>query len=134
MEENILYSIFKEENTNDQENIFKPPGLGQFKIAAENLILQRRYSDRSLSAVLLVDPGTFYRLCPIPATAQPLVQIEKVLHQLLGVLSCRDLVDPGRLAFTQLPKRLFQQMDVDSMGQRGEDHLRVVLGHSADLQ
>ena len=35
MEEKILYSIFYEEDTNDEENICKPPGLGQFKIATE---------------------------------------------------------------------------------------------------
>jgi hypothetical protein len=35
MKENILYSIFREENTDHQEYIFKPPLLMQFKIAAD---------------------------------------------------------------------------------------------------
>ena len=78
--------------------------------------------------VFLLDPHPLDRRRPVPLGAQPLVQVPKVLVQVLGVLLRRDLIHAWGTALLGLAIGFQHAISINQVTPIVAHHLRIALG------
>ena len=94
----------------------------------DDLVLERRFPDRALLPVLLLDPDAFHGHCLVASAAQTLMQVVQVLVEVFGILLRRHPIDPRSTCLARVAVRLPQKVDIDQMSQGRKDAIRIVGG------
>src|SRR4030067_1028183 len=86
----------------------------------DDLILEYRHSDRSLSSVILGKPHAFDRWGFVASGSEPLMEGMEILIKVLGILLCRYPVYPRCSVLACAMKGFFEEVNVDQVRQGGK--------------
>jgi len=94
----------------------------------DDLVLQRRHSERALPTIGFWDVDTSNRLWPVTARVDARAEIPEVRLQILLVRCHRHPIDPRTRPPLLSPERSFERRDVDMMQQGSEPGLGGLSG------
>jgi len=94
----------------------------------DNLVLERRLPDRTLTPVILFNPDPLDGRCLVAAMAESLVQVAPVLVEVFGIVLRRHPIDPCGTRLARVMVRLPQKVCINKLGQGREHPVRIVGG------